>query len=89
MNADSRSERSDHLIFSHGGRARADVAPLPIRPDARPGWLGCLRVANIEETVAKAVPLGGKILVASRPAALGSRFAVISDPTGGEVGLAQ
>lgn len=89
VNADSRSERSDHLILSQGGHARAGVAPLPIRPDARPGWLGCLRVANIEDTVAKAVTLGGKILVAPRPAALGSRFAVISDPTGGDVGLVQ
>ena len=46
-------------------------------------------MADIEATVTKAVALGGKVLVAPRPAALGSRFAVISDPTGSEVGLVQ
>ena len=91
VNTDARikKEKGEHLTLSKSDSARAGIAPLPDSPDSRPGWLGFLRVADIEATVAKAVALGGKILVAPRPAALGSRSAVISDPTGGEVGLVQ
>ncbi len=89
VNPDTRAGKSDHLVLSSGGHARAGITPLPLGPDAKPGWLGCLRVKDIEATVAKAVTLGGKIVIAPRPAALGSRFAIISDPTGGDVGLIQ
>lgn len=86
---DLRTERKSDLLLSSGGLARAGVAPLPAREDARPGWLGVVRVANIDETLARAVKLGGEVLVAPRPAALESRFAIIADPTGGAVGLVE
>ena len=89
VNPDTRTEKSEHLVFSRDGHARAGVAPLPAGPDSRPGWLGCIRVADIDAAAAHAVALGGKVLVAPRPAALGSRFAVVADPTGGAVGLVQ
>ena len=89
VKADARAEKSEHLLFSSGGRARAGVAPLPVRADSRPGWMGCVRVADIDDAAARVITLGGKVLVAPRPAALGSRFAVITDPTGGAVGLVQ
>jgi predicted enzyme related to lactoylglutathione lyase len=89
VKADTRAEKSDHLLFSSGGRARAGVAPLPIGPDAKPGWLGCVRVVDVDDVAAKAVTLGGTVLVAPRAAALGSRFAIVTDPTGGAVGLVQ
>ena len=89
VHADTRPGRSAHLTLSQSGSARAGIAALPESPDARPGWLGVLRVTNIEATVARATALGGKTVLAPRPAALGSRFAVIADPTGAEVGLVQ
>ncbi len=84
---DQRTERTDDILLSSGGRPRAGIAPIPARADAKPGWLGVVRVAHIEETLARVIDLGGTILVAARPAAYGSRFALISDSTGGTVGL--
>ncbi len=89
VSTDTRATTDDHRLLSSGGRARAGVAAMPAGEDARPGWLGFLRVDNIEATVGKVAGLGGKVLVDPRPAELGSRVAIISDPTGGEVGLVQ
>jgi predicted enzyme related to lactoylglutathione lyase len=89
VETDMRSEKSDHLLLSSSGQTRAGVAPLPSSPDSAPGWLPCVRVADIEATVAKTESLGGSVVIAPRPAALGSRFAVVADPTGGTVGLVQ
>ncbi len=86
---DDRTERKDDYLLTSGGIARGGVAPLPDRPDAKAGWLGVIRVANIEQTLAKATSLGAEILVSPRPAAYGSRFAIISDPTGGTLGLVE
>lgn len=89
VSIDTRATSPDHRLLSSGSRARAGVALLPEGADAHSGWLGCLRVDDIEKTVARVTSLGGAIVVAPRPAELGSRFAVISDPTGGSVGLVQ
>lgn len=86
---DLRTERKDDFLLSSGGLARAGVAPLPDREDAKPGWLGVVRVENIDEAVARTVKLGGEVLVAPRAAAYESRFAIIADPTGGAVGLVE
>jgi len=86
---DLRTERKNDFVISSGGRARAGVAPLPDREDAKPGWLGVIRVANIDETLKRTVELGGEVLVAPRPTAFESRFAIIADTTGGTVGLVE
>ena len=86
---DFRTERKDDYLLSSGDVARAGVAPLPDREDAKPGWLGVVRVASIDEAVARTVRLGGEVLVAPRAAAFESRFAIIADPTGGTVGLVE
>ena len=83
---DLRTERKDDFLLSSGGLPRAGVAPIPERADAKPGWLGVVRVAHLDDTLARVVDLGGAILVAARPAAYGSRFALISDSTGGHHG---
>jgi len=89
VSPDTRSEKSGHFLLSAAGHARAGVASLPASPDSRSGWLGCVRVDNVDDAAAKAVTLGGTVVVPPRPAALGSRFAVVTDPTGGAVGLVQ
>lgn len=86
---DLRTERKNDFLLSSGGLARAGVAPLPDREDAKPGWLGVVRVANIDETLVQAVKLGGEVLVAPRAAEFESRFAIIADCTGGAVGLVE
>jgi predicted enzyme related to lactoylglutathione lyase len=89
MAPDLRTERKSDFLLSSGGLARAGVAPLPNREDAKPGWLGVVRVTSIDEAVARAVKLGGEVLLAPRPAAFESRFAIIADSTGGSVGLVE
>ncbi len=86
---DTRTERKNDFTLSSGGVARAGVAPLPKRAGAKPGWLAVVRVENIDEAVARVVKLGGEVLVHPRPAAYGSRFAIIADSTGGTVGLVE
>jgi hypothetical protein len=86
---DLRTERKNDFLLSSEGLARAGVAPLPDREDAKPGWLGVVRVENIDETLARVVKLGGEVLLAPRPAAFESRFAIIADSTGGTVGLVE
>ena len=86
---DLRTEQKNDFLLSSGGLARAGVSPLPDREDAKPGWLGVVRVENIDEAVARTIKLGGEILVAPRAAAYESRFAIIADCTGGAIGLVE
>jgi len=86
---DLRTERKNDFDLSSEGVVRGGVAPLPDREDSAPGWLAVVRVADIDATVAQAAALGGQVDLAPRSASYGSRFAVITDPTGGTVGLVQ
>jgi predicted enzyme related to lactoylglutathione lyase len=86
---DDRTEKKNHLLLSSDELNRAGVSVLPDREDAKPGWLGVIRVTNLDETLARVSALGGEIVVAPHDAAFGSRFAMIADPTGGTVGLVE
>ena len=65
------------------------MSVLSDREDAKPGWLGIIRVANLDETIARVSALGGEVIVAPHEASFGSRFALIADPTGGTVGVVE
>ena len=86
---DTRTVRKNDWLLTSGELPRGSVAPLPAREDADPGWLGVVRVASIDETLARVPGLGGEVLVAPRTAAYGSRFAIIADSTGGTIGLVE
>ncbi|HVU17195.1 MAG TPA: VOC family protein [Candidatus Didemnitutus sp.] len=86
---DDRTARKNDYLLLTGDYPRAGVAPLPDHRDSQTGWLGVIRVKNIDETVSQVAKLGGEVLVAPRPVAYESRFAIISDPTGGTVGLVE
>jgi len=86
---DLRTERKNDFVLSSGGLARAGVAPLPEREDAMVGWLAVVRVANLDETLGRAVTLGGEIMLSPREAAFESRFAIVADSTGGTIGLVE
>ena len=86
---DPRIGKKDQLLLESDGINRAGISVLPDREDAKPGWLGVIRVANLDEVLARVPALGGEVMVAPHGASLGSRFAVIADPTGGTVGLVQ
>ena len=87
--ADTRTTRPNDYLLNTDDRSRAGVAPLPDRADAVPGWLGVVRVADIDVALQRTTALGGEILVPARATAYGSRFAIIADPTGGTLGLVQ
>ena len=86
---DSRVEKKDELLLSSGSLNRAGISVLPTFEGGKPGWLGVVRVANLDEALARVPALGGEVSVAPHDAAFGSRFAIISDPTGGSVGLVE
>lgn len=90
VTADARAATAgEHRLLSTGDQTRAGIATLTPGPAVRAGWLGFVRVASLDDTLARVPGLGGEVLVPARPAELGSRFAVIKDSTGGEVGLVQ
>lgn len=86
---DARTGKKNELLLSSGAFNRGGVSVLPDREDAKPGWLGVIRVMNLDETLARVPALGGEVMVAPHDAAFGSRFAVIADPTGGTVGVVE
>jgi|SRR5579862_702363 len=86
---DTRDDRPDVFVLASGGYSRASVAPLPPRPQARSGWLLFVRVTDVKAAVAKAISLGGRVLVAPSDAPTKYWRAVIADPTGAVIGLVQ
>jgi predicted enzyme related to lactoylglutathione lyase len=86
---DARTGSGSELLLSSGGVNRAGVSTLPAREDARPGWLGIVRVAKLDDALGKVAALGGEVMVPPHESAYGSRFAVIADPSGGTVGVVE
>jgi uncharacterized protein len=90
VSADTRAtDRKNDFLLTSDGVNRGGIAPAPEGDDVHPSWLGVIRVANLDDTLAKVPGLGGEVLLAPHPAELGSRFAIILDSTGGTVGLVQ
>jgi predicted enzyme related to lactoylglutathione lyase len=58
--------------------------PNPQMPTA---WLAYVQVDSVDETVAQARKLGGKILMDKQPIPGKGAFAVLADPTGGVLGV--
>ncbi len=86
---ETNSDRKSDFVLSSGGQNRGGIAPMPEGADAKPSWLGVIRVADLDQTLAKVATLGGEVLVAPHAVEYGSRFAIILDSTGGTVGVVQ
>jgi uncharacterized protein len=89
VSPETHSDRKSDFVLSSAGQARGGVAPLPEGDDVKPSWLGVIRVADLDKTLAKVPELGGEVLVAPHSVEYGSRFAIILDSTGGTVGLVE
>jgi uncharacterized protein len=77
------------LLVSQG-YARASIVEIPRnRADARPGWLGYVRVADVGSTVALAQQLDGRVVVAPRAELFDGKVALIADPSGAIFGVLQ
>lgn len=88
---ESRVTASNHGVDFHvleNQGARAGLYQIPA--DATmvdPHWLPYVRVADPAAVAARAVALGGTVLMAPRPEVRGGSLAVIADPTGGAIAL--
>jgi hypothetical protein len=76
-----------HVILSSDDYARASVNSLPSSGHRRAHWLNFIRVMNAAESSAKAVSLGGRVLVEPHEDRHGGNIAVIADPAGAPIGL--
>jgi predicted enzyme related to lactoylglutathione lyase len=78
----------EHVILSTDDYARASVNPFPKDSSRRhPHWLNFVRVVDAVDVAAKAVALGGRVLVEPHIDRHGGKVAVIADPTGATFGL--
>jgi len=79
----------DHLVLSSDDYARASVNAFPRDSSRRhhPHWLNFVRVADAAGAAAKAVGLGGRVLVAAHIDRHGDKMAIVADPTGAPFGL--
>ncbi len=82
------SKGSQHLLLASVNYARASVNTLPAnRPNAHPHWLNLVHVEDAVKMTAKAVALGGRVLVEPHIDRQGGKVAVIADPSGAPFGL--
>jgi uncharacterized protein len=78
----------EHLILSTDDYARASANDLEQSSAHRHShWLNFVRVENAAQSAAKAVAMGGRVLVEPRVDRHGGMLAVVADPAGAPVGL--
>ncbi|GAA5053616.1 hypothetical protein HNP84_002821 [Thermocatellispora tengchongensis] len=87
---DQGEEFGHYTMCSVGGRPVAAISPQP--PEEEPGpatWGLYLSASDVEATVAKVEPNGGKILAPPGDVPGFGRFAIVCDPQGAVFGLWQ
>jgi len=84
---DTRTAWPEDRLLTRDGVAYAGLTPLPDNKDTRGGWLGYVRVPEVQAAVDAATALGGHVLVAPQKIAGAMQVAVITDPLGGAIGL--
>jgi predicted enzyme related to lactoylglutathione lyase len=66
----------------------AGLLTIPVK-EVQPNWLPTIRVADLNAMVARAVSLGGRVILAPRPDMRNGTIAIIGDPTGAALTLQQ
>jgi hypothetical protein len=84
---DIRGKGGDDYLLVSQGYARAGISHLPAATQAKPTWIGFVRVTDLAETLARVQSLGGRILRAPALELFDGKLAIIADPLGGVVGL--
>lgn len=75
-------------FLAKGGFTRCAVIPSPAA-DLQPAWLPYLRIADVRQAVSRAQAAGARVMVAPSPAVRDGRVALLLDPTGAALGLAE
>jgi predicted enzyme related to lactoylglutathione lyase len=82
-------QTTSSFLLSSQGFVRASVGPIPDRPEAKPEWLGFVRVANLDDAIAKATSLGAHVLLQPRSTEPQSRLAILADPADVAIGIVE
>src|SRR5215510_14223784 len=85
---DTRRGDRPYVLARSGGTLVAGIVDVTANANAGPQWLSYMAVADVDKTVAQVQSDGGKVLVEPRNLP-NARAAVIADPQGAPIGLAQ
>jgi predicted enzyme related to lactoylglutathione lyase len=78
----------EHIVLSSQDYARIGINSLPKDSARRRAhWLNFVRVEDTDASVAKAVALGGRVLVEPRIDRHGGKIALLADPSGAPFGI--
>jgi predicted enzyme related to lactoylglutathione lyase len=83
----SAEDGTEHVILSSDDYARASANAFPDAGRRHAHWLNFVRVDDAGAVAAKALTLGGKVLVEPHPDRHGGMVAVIADPAGAPFGV--
>jgi predicted enzyme related to lactoylglutathione lyase len=76
-----------HVLLASESYARASINVIPSHYAGRGQWVSYVRVDDAAKASARAVGLGGQILVPARADRHGGMIAVVADPAGAPIGL--
>jgi len=80
----------ERIVLSSGDRPRISIDPLPDPSWPQAGaWVGFVRVPDVADAVARALALGGRVLVEAQANKDGAQTAILADPTGARFGVQQ
>jgi predicted enzyme related to lactoylglutathione lyase len=76
------ADNATYTVLFNTGKPKTGLVELPWE-DVLPHWLPYLRVADIEQTIARIEAAGGAVLLAPEEQYDDGSVAIVSDPTGG------
>lgn len=80
----------ERIRLSSDGQARISVSEMPAdTASLRPYMIHFVRVANAADSVARALTLGGRVVLNVQRNAHGDQSAVLADPTGARFGITE
>jgi predicted enzyme related to lactoylglutathione lyase len=85
---DTKRGERPYVLAKSGGALVAGIVDVSANASAGPQWLSYMSVADVDKTIAQVRSDGGKVLVEPRNLP-NARAAVIADPQGAPLGLAQ
>jgi predicted enzyme related to lactoylglutathione lyase len=83
-----RPDGSLGYFLASGGYTRCGIIPSPV-PSVAPAWLPYLRVEDVKAATKQAEEAGARVVVPPSAAVRDGRLALIVDPTGAALGLAE
>ena len=85
---DTKRGERPYVLARSGGTLAAGIVDISANANAGPQWISYMSVADVDKAVAQVQSDGGKVLVEARNFP-NARAAVIADPQGAPLGLAQ